>query len=54
MSKLTKTVLAGVLAVAALGGLHGFLNLGWGKRAPAARPGRMERARFRVGFLPVT
>ncbi|HZF08430.1 MAG TPA: hypothetical protein VFE33_06525 [Thermoanaerobaculia bacterium] len=54
MSKLTKILLAAVLAVAVLGGLHTWLNLRLGKGASAPRTGTTKQARFRVGFLPVT
>jgi NitT/TauT family transport system substrate-binding protein len=67
MSKLTRIVLACVLAVAVLGGLHAWVNLGMGKGmgkrvagtgtrrgAPGTVVPVSAAALFRVGFLPVT
>jgi hypothetical protein len=47
-----RTVLAGTLAwVAGITLLHAWLN--WGLFEPVSAA-RQERAKFRVGFLPVT
>jgi hypothetical protein len=57
LSKLTRIVLAALGAVAGLALAHAWLSLGFDPlRAVGLRKGRevVERARFRVGFLPVT
>jgi NitT/TauT family transport system substrate-binding protein len=54
MSRLTKILLAGVLLVIVLGGLHAWVNLGLGRTTAGPHPGSVAGTRFRVGFLPVT
>jgi hypothetical protein len=55
MGKLTRILVSTVAAVAGIGLLHAWLNLGFDPlRALGVRKGVPEETRFRVGFLPVT